>query len=210
MADFASIQENLVSGNEDEVMKIVKEEIDKGTPAKDLLNSGLIEGMDVVGQKMETGDLFIPEVLQSARVMASALEFLKPHLADDEMSVAGKVIIGTVEGDLHDIGKNLVIMMLESSGFEVFDLGVDVTPETFLKGIQEKQPNILALSALLTTTMKKMKATIDTITESGIRETVKIIVGGAPVTQAFADEIGADGYAADAGSASRIAKSLLR
>ena len=210
MADFILIKESLISGNQEEVMKLVEEGINQGLSAKDILNIGLIDGMDTVGQKMESGDLFIPEVLQCARAMATAVEYLKPHLAVDDMSAAGKVVIGTVEGDVHDIGKNLVIMMLESAGFEVFDLGVGVTPETFLKQVQEKKPDILALSALLTTTMKKMQVTIDAIAESGIRESIKVIVGGAPVTQAFADEIGADGYAADAGSASRIAKNLLQ
>ena len=144
----------------------------------------------------------------SAQAMAGVVEKLKPLLADDDIAASGKVVIGTVQGDLHDIGKNLVTMMIESAGFEVIDLGVDISPDQFIEAINSNKPNIVALSALLTTTMPMMKKTVETIVESGLRDQVKILVGGAPVTEAFADEIGADGYAADAGSASKLAKTL--
>jgi len=153
--------------------------------------------------------MFIPEVLMSAMAMGKAVEILKPLLGEDEASSAGHIVVGTVKGDLHDIGKNLVSMMVGSTGFEVTDLGVDVSPEDFVKAVQEKNATIVALSALLTTTMPMMKKTIDALRESGLSDQVKIMVGGAPVTQSFADEIGADGYAADAGSAAKLAKSYV-
>jgi 5-methyltetrahydrofolate--homocysteine methyltransferase len=164
--------------------------------------------MDIVGEKMESGDMFIPEVLMSAQAMSISVEILKPLLAEGESSSAGKVVIGTVKGDLHDIGKNLVVMMMESAGFEVIDLGVDVDPAKFVEAIKVNKPNIVGLSALLTTTMPMMKKSIQSIEESGLRDSLKIIVGGAPVNKAFADEIGADGYAPDAGSASKMAKAM--
>jgi len=167
--------------------------------------------MDIVGEKMETGDMFIPEVLRSAKVMGVAVEILKPLLGADDITGKGKVVIGTVKGDLHDIGKNLVSMMIESAGFEVSDLGADVPPKRFVEEINNrKNVDILCLSALLTTTMPMMKKTIDVLAENGLKDHVKIMVGGAPVTQKFADEIGADGYAPDAGSAVKLVKTLLQ
>jgi len=210
MSDLRRISEALVAMNEKKVKELVREALDKGVFAKEILNEGLIPGMDIVGEKMESGDMFIPEVLMSAKAMSAAVEILKPLLGDEGLTAAGKVVIGTVKGDLHDIGKNLVVMMLESAGFEVHNLGVDIGPEDFVKAIKEKEPNLLALSALLTTTMSMMKQTIDAVTESGLRERVKVMIGGAPVTQKFADEIGADGYAPDAGSANKLAKDLLQ
>ena len=210
MSDLRRISEALVAMNEKKVKELVREALDKGVLAKEILNEGLIPGMDIVGEKMESGDMFIPEVLMSAKAMSTAVEILKPLLGDEGLTAAGKVVIGTVKGDLHDIGKNLVVMMLESAGFEVHNLGVDIGPEDFVKAIKEKEPNLLALSALLTTTMSMMKQTIDAVTESGLRERVKVMIGGAPVTQKFADEIGADGYAPDAGSANKLAKALLQ
>lgn len=210
MSDLRRISEALVAMNEKKVKELVREALDKGVFAKEILNEGLIPGMDIVGEKMESGDMFIPEVLMSAKAMSAAVEILKPLLGDEGLTAAGKVVIGTVKGDLHDIGKNLVVMMLESAGFEVYNLGVDIGPEDFVKAIKEKEPNLLALSALLTTTMSMMKQTIDAVTESGLRERVKVMIGGAPVTQKFADEIGADGYAPDAGSANKLAKALLQ
>ncbi|MBU2453806.1 MAG: corrinoid protein [Proteobacteria bacterium] len=198
----------LISGDTEQVCTLVQKEIEKGTQASEILNIGLIAGMDIVGEKMQSGDMFIPEVLMSARSMNEAVAILKPLLTEDEMSTAGHIVIGTVKGDLHDIGKNLVSMMIESSGFEVTDLGVDVSPDAFVKAVQEKKATIVALSALLTTTMPMMQQTIDALVESGLRDKVKIIVGGAPVNQDFADKIGADGYAPDAGSASKLAKQL--
>jgi len=209
MTDFSDIVTALISGDEDKVCSLVQTEVDQGTNAGEILNTGLIKGMDTVGEKMQSGEMFIPEVLMSAMAMSKAVEILKPLLSEEDTASAGHVVVGTVKGDLHDIGKNLVIMMIESSGFEVTDLGVDVGPETFVKVVQEKNPMIVALSALLTTTMPMMKKTIEAIRESGAGDQVKIMVGGAPVTQAFADEIGADGYAADAGSAAKLAKSYV-
>ena len=154
--------------------------------------------------------MFIPEVLRSAKTMSAAIDILRPHLVEGDIRVIGKVIIGTVKGDLHDIGKNLVAMMLESAGFDVYNLGTDVSPDKFIEEVKDKDANMLCLSALLTTTMPMMKTTIDTLAESGIRDQVKVMIGGAPVTQDFADQIRADGYAHDAGSATRLAKALLQ
>jgi len=209
---FASkaIIDNLVGLNEPKVIELVRNALDEGVAAKEILNQGLIAGMDIVGEKMENEDMFIPEVLMAAKAMSSAIEILKPLLAEEDIRAMGKVIIGTVKGDLHDIGKNLVAMMVESAGFEVYDLGADILPDKFIQEIKEKDANILCMSALLTTTMPMMKNTIDALKESGLREQVKIMVGGAPVTQSFADEIGADGYAPDAGSAVKLAKELLQ
>jgi len=208
MSDLNAITETLITGDGDKLKELVQIALDAGTPANEILQQGLIVGMDIVGEKMECGDMFIPEVLMSAQAMSISVEILKPLLADGESASAGKVIIGTVKGDLHDIGKNLVVMMMQSAGFEVIDLGVDVEPEKFVEAIRENKPNIVGLSALLTTTMPMMKKSIESIEESGLRDSLKIIVGGAPVNQAFADEAGADGYAPDAGSASKMAKAM--
>lgn len=209
MSQYAEITEVLISGDGEKLKVLVQQAIDGGANAKEILNEGLIAGMDIVGDKMESGDMFIPEVLMSAQAMGMVMEIIKPLLADGESATVGKVIVGTVKGDLHDIGKNLVKMMMESAGFETIDLGVDIDPEDFVKAIKENEPNVVGLSALLTTTMPMMKKSIEAIEEAGLRDNLKIIVGGAPVNQEFADQIGADGYAADAGSASKLAKSLL-
>ncbi len=209
MSQLSAITETLIAGDGELLQQMVREALAGGVSASAILNDGLIAGMDIVGEKMESGDMFIPEVLMAAQAMGESVEVLKPLLADGESSKVGKVVLGTVKGDLHDIGKNLVKMMMESAGFETIDLGVDISPEDFVKAIVENQPDIVGLSALLTTTMPMMKRSIETIEESGLRKNLKIIVGGAPVNQAFADEIGADGYAPDAGSASKLAKNLL-
>jgi 5-methyltetrahydrofolate--homocysteine methyltransferase len=208
MSDLHAITETLITGDEDKLKELVQSALAAGTPANEILQKGLIVGMDIVGEKMETGEMFIPEVLMAAQAMSISVEILKPLLAEGEGTSAGKVIIGTVKGDLHDIGKNLVVMMMESAGFEVIDLGIDVDPATFVAAIKENKPSIVGLSALLTTTMPMMRKSIESIEESGLRDSLKIIVGGAPVNQAFADEIGADGYAPDAGSASKMAKAM--
>jgi len=208
MANLQEITETLISGDGDKLQELVRKELDAGTPANEILQKGLIVGMDIVGEKMETGDMFIPEVLMAAQAMSISVEILKPLLAEGEGASAGKVVIGTVKGDLHDIGKNLVVMMMESAGFEVIDLGVDVDPAKLVAAVKEHKPTIVGLSALLTTTMPMMKKSIESIEESGLREGLKIIVGGAPVNKAFADAIGADGYAPDAGSASKMAKAM--
>jgi 5-methyltetrahydrofolate--homocysteine methyltransferase len=209
MPDFNAIQEALVHCDKDKLLGLVNSELANNTPAADILNKGLIAGMDIVGEKMENGDMFIPEVLMSAMTMGECVAILKPLLGEGESGSGNNVIIGTVKGDLHDIGKNLVGMMLESAGLTVHNLGVDIGPEEFVAQIKEKDAKIVCLSALLTTTMPMMKSTVDAIVEAGLRDQVKIMVGGAPVTQAFADEIGADGFAPDAGSASRLAKTLV-
>ena len=210
MFDAKLIVDALVEYDQSRVLELVQDALDQGIAAKEILNQGLIAGMGVVGEKMENEEMFIPEVLMAAKSMSSALEILKPLLADEDMTAMGKVIIGTVKGDLHDIGKNLVAMMLESAGFEVYNLGVDISPDKFVEEINGKNAELVCLSALLTTTMPMMKQTIDALVESGLRTRVKIMVGGAPVTKNYANEIGADGYAPDAGSATKLAKALLQ
>ena len=209
MVDFNAMQDALVHCDRDKLEGLVNAAMAEGTPATDILNRGLIAGMDIVGDKMENGDMFIPEVLLAAKIMGGCVSILKPLLGDDESSEGASVIIGTVKGDLHDIGKNLVSMMMESGGMTVHNLGVDIAPEEFINQIKEKNAKIVCLSALLTTTMPMMKQTIEAIVQAGLKDQVKIMVGGAPVTQAFADEIGADGFAPDAGSASKLAKALV-
>lgn len=209
MSEISEITRTVMAGDAETLIALVNEALASGRAAQKILKNDLIVGMDLVGDKMGSGEMFIPEVLMSARAMGAAVEVLKPHLAEDESSSAGTIVIGTVKGDLHDIGKNLVAMMLESAGFEVVDLGVDVEPEIFVEAIKKNQPKVLGLSALLTTTMPMLKKTVEAIEASGVRENIKILIGGAPVNQAFADEIGADGYAPDAGSASKMAKTII-
>ncbi len=209
MTDFNAMADALVSCDSGKLTDLVNDALAQDTPASEILNNGLIAGMDVVGEKMEAGDMFIPEVLMAAQAMGECVTILKPLLGEEESSEGANVIIGTVKGDLHDIGKNLVAMMMESTGLEVHNLGVDIPPENFVSQIKEKNAQIVCLSALLTTTMPMMKQTVDAIVESGLRDQVKILVGGAPVTQSFADEIGADGFAADAGAASKLVKSMI-
>jgi 5-methyltetrahydrofolate--homocysteine methyltransferase len=208
MAELGQIKEALIKCDEATLTALVKEAMGQGIAAKEILNDGLIAGMDVIGERMETGEMFIPEVLMSANVMASAVAILKPELAAAGVTATGKVVFGTVKGDLHDIGKNLVIMMLESAGFDVIDLGTDVEPEKFAAAVAENRPNLVGLSALLTTTMGMIRTTIEALREQGLRDQVKIMVGGAPINRKFAEDVGADGYAPDAGSAARLAKSL--
>jgi 5-methyltetrahydrofolate--homocysteine methyltransferase len=181
----------------------------KGIPPGEILDEGLIKGMDVVGEKFKNGEFFIPEVLLAARVMHAGMDILKPALVSSGVEPVGKVVLGTVKGDLHDIGKNLVAMMLEGAGFEVIDLGIDVPPEKFVEAVRNDGACIRAMSALLTTTMTAMKTTLEALQEAGIRDDVMAMIGGAPVTQDYADEIGADGYARDAASAIDKAKKLM-
>ena len=187
----------------------VQAALDAGTPAGEILNNGCIAAMAEVGRLFEEGEMFVPEMLIAARAMQAGMNILKPHLAEGEIVSAGKAIIGTVAGDLHDIGKNLVGMMMEGAGFEVVDLGTDVSADDFVAAVKEHAPDLIGMSALLTTTMPSMTATVEALTEAGLRDSVKVLIGGAPVTQAFADEIGADGFAPDASSATRKAKALL-
>jgi len=187
----------------------VKAALAAHVPAEDILKKACIPAMGEVGRLFEEGEKFVPEMLISARAMQTAVRLLKPLLAQANVQSAGKVIVGTVQGDLHDIGKNLVGMMMEGSGFEVVDLGTDVTPAKFVDAVRQHKPQVMGMSALLTTTMPSMKNCIEALKEAGLRERVKVLIGGAPVTQAYADQIGADGYAPDASSAARAAKILL-
>ena len=206
---MSKVFDGIVSGDQDQVSENVQLALDEGISARTILNEGLIAAMEEVGDLFERSEFYVPEMLIAARAMKSGLEILRPELMDDEVQAAGSVIIGTVQGDLHDIGKKLVAIMLEGAGFEVQDLGVDVPPEDFLQAIKNGQANIVALSALLTTTMAQMEATIQAIQEAGLRDRVKLMVGGAPVTEDFAQQIGADGFAPDASLAVKLAKSLV-
>lgn len=183
--------------------------LDVGLAPNIILNEGMIPAMAEVGQLFEEGEYFVPEMLVSARAMQAGLVILKPHLVASGVEPIGKVVIGTVQGDMHDIGKNLVTMMLEGAGFEVIDLGVDVKPENFITSVRDNKPQVVAMSALLTTTMPKMEFTLDAMRDAGVLENVKVMVGGAPVTAEFAEKIGANGYASDASQAATLAKSLL-
>jgi 5-methyltetrahydrofolate--homocysteine methyltransferase len=202
------IYQAVLEGDLDTTVKEVKVALESNVPAPEILQRGLIASMSEVGRLFEEGEYYVPEMLVAARAMQAGLEILKPVLVEAGVEPVGKVVIGTVKGDLHDIGKNLVSMMLEGAGFAVRDLGVDVAPEKFVAAVQEGT-DILGLSALLTTTMPSMVNTIQAIEQAGLRNRVKIIVGGAPVTADYAKSIGADGYAADAGQAAKLAKSLI-
>jgi 5-methyltetrahydrofolate--homocysteine methyltransferase len=208
MAILEELREAMVDGQAKQAVAKVSEGLAEGMDAGTLLRDGLIAGMAEVGQLYENGDIFVPEMLVAARAMSAALEVLKPHLVEEGVESSGKVAIGTTQGDLHDIGKNLVAMMLEGSGFEIVDLGVDVPADKFIEAIREGA-SVVAMSALLTTTMTNMQTAIEAIKEAGLREQVRIIIGGAPITKAYADEIGADGYAEDASSAVRLVKEVL-
>jgi 5-methyltetrahydrofolate--homocysteine methyltransferase len=205
--DLKPIFENVIAGQTEAVESDVKAALAAGVEAGTILNEALIAAMDEVGRRFEDGDFFVPEMLISARAMQAGLALLKPHLAATDIKAAGKVAIGTVKGDLHDIGKNLVAMMLEGAGFEIVDLGVDVAPEAFVEAVQGGA-NLIGMSALLTTTMSNMSATIEALKTAGLRDKVKVMVGGAPVTEDFAKSIGADAFAPDASSATRIARQL--
>jgi 5-methyltetrahydrofolate--homocysteine methyltransferase len=204
-----AIYESVVEGDNAGVQANVKAALASGMAAGTILTDGLIAGMAEVGRLFEEGEYFVPEMLIAARAMKSAMAILKPLLSAGEVGAAGKVIIGTVKGDLHDIGKNLVSLMLEGAGFQVIDLGSDVSADKFVEAAKEHAPHIVAMSALLTTTMVNMRGAITALEEAGLRSQLKIMIGGAPVTEAFAQQIGADGYAADASRAVATAKSLL-
>jgi 5-methyltetrahydrofolate--homocysteine methyltransferase len=204
-----SIQENVINGQKAPVESLVRQALDAKLPPDEILNTGLIAAMKEVGARFEAGDFYVPEMLIAARAMQAGLAILKPHLVSGGVQSAGRVVIGTVKGDLHDIGKNLVSMMLEGAGFEIVDLGTDVPPEKFIAAIKENSAGLLGMSALLTTTMSNMKLVLTALKEAGVREQVKVMIGGAPVTESFAKEIGADGYAPDASRAVTLAKSLM-
>ena len=187
----------------------MQQALDDGTEAPDILTNGLIAGMEIVGRRFKAGEMFLPEVLLSASVMHQSLDLINPLLAKSGHKVLGRIVIGTVAGDIHDIGKKIVAFLLEGTGYEVFDLGVDVKPDEFAQAVVEHSPDIVAMSALLTTTMPYMGTTIELLKEKGLREKLKIIVGGAPISEQFASSIGADGYALEAGSAVELVKKLM-
>lgn len=205
MSLLNEISEMLQKGKRKQVAALCQQAIDEGMPAADILQNGLLAGMDVIGVKFKANEIFVPQVLVAARAMKAGSEVLKPHLAGEDVEEKGKVIIGTVKGDLHDIGKNLVAMMIEGKGFEVVDLGVDVEPQKFIEAAINEGSNIIVCSALLTTTMPVMKEVVEAAEEAGIRDKVKILVGGAPVTPEFAESIGADAYTEDGPSAAEKA-----
>ncbi len=206
---FGKIAEKLITGKEDEVKSLVKEALDKDANPREILDNGLLAGMDVVGKRFKDGDMFIPEVIQSARCMHGSMDILNPLFAEGDAADAGTVVIGTVEGDIHDIGKNIVAMMLQGVGFKVIDLGTNIKPQDFVKAVKEHNADIVGMSALLTTTMPKMEKTIEALEEAGVRDQVKIMIGGAPVTQNFVEKIGGDAYGANAAIASEKAKALV-
>ena len=208
MADLSALAENLINGKAQEVAELTKKALDDGVPPGEILNGGLIKGMGVVGERFKNNEFYVPEVLIAARAMHAGMDILKPALAESGVQPIGTVLLGTVKGDLHDIGKNLVAMMLEGAGFEVIDLGIDVPPEKFVEAVKAGG-DVIAMSALLTTTMTAMKVTLDALEEAGVKDKIKTMIGGAPVTQNYADEIGADGYARDAASAADKAKELM-
>jgi len=207
MADVTTISENLQKGKAAEVAELVQQAIDEKVPVKKILDEGLLHGMGVIGGKFKKNEVYVPEVLIAARAMNAGMKVLEPLLAKEGIEPVGKVVLGTVKGDLHDIGKNLVGMMFKGGGFEVVDLKIDVAAEQFVEAAKESGAKLIGLSALLTTTMPEMKNVVEKAKAAGVD--AKIIIGGAPVTQAYADEIGADGYAPDAASAVDVGKELL-
>jgi len=209
MAKYQELADSILTGNNVKSKEITQDLVGKGIDPVEILNEGLIAGMDVVGKKFKANEMYIPEVLIAARAMHAAMDILKPLLSESGAPSKGTAVIGTVQGDLHDIGKNLVSMMLEGAGFNVVDIGVDIPPEKFVEAVNSNKANILGLSALLTTTMPAMKEIIEEVRKDGNAKSVKIIIGGAPVTQEYADSIGADGYAADASTAVEISEKLL-
>lgn len=208
MADLKAIADNVIKGQAPKVKELVQKAIDEKVAVKDILEQGLIAGMGYIGEKFKKNEVYVPEVLIAARAMKAGMELLKPLLVKADIKPLGIVVVGTVKGDLHDIGKNLVSMMLEGAGFKVVDIGIDASPEKFISAIKENSANIVAMSALLTTTMVSMKTTVDEFKKAGI--VAKTMIGGAPVTQSYADEIGANGYAPDAASAVDKAKELTK
>ncbi|TET46782.1 cobalamin-binding protein [Candidatus Aerophobetes bacterium] len=210
MVELKEIAEKLIGGKADEVHSLVKRALDEGQDVSKILNEGLVAGMSVVGDKFKKNEFYVPEVLIAARAMKAGMGLIRPILMERNIKGLGTVLLGTVRGDLHDIGKNLVGMMLEGAGFEVIDLGVDVSSEKFIQVAKEKDANLVGLSALLTTTMLSMKDVVGAVQKEGLKGKVKVIIGGAPVTQDYANEIGADGYAPDAASAADKAKELLK
>jgi 5-methyltetrahydrofolate--homocysteine methyltransferase len=209
MSTLEDLRQNVIAGNVPGTASSLRQAMDEGLPAETILNEGLIAAMSRVGKLFEEGECFVPDMLVAARAMKKALELLRPALLAANVRALGTVVVGTVHGDLHDIGKNLVATMMEGAGFEVIDLGADVAPEAFVEAVKRHRPALLGLSALLTTTMPKMKATIEALRAAGVRDGVKVMIGGAPVTEGFAQEIGADVYAPDASAAAARARQVI-
>ena len=208
--EWSAIGDALYAGRVDGVAALVRKALEEGYSPPEVLNEGLLPGMDRVGRDFKADVLFLPEVLIAAKAMHAGMELLAPLLSETDRAGLGTFLIGTVQGDLHDIGKNLVVMMLQGAGIEVIDLGIDVSAKGFVEEIRKHRPQIVGMSALLTTTMGQMKTTLQTLEEAGLRDSIKVMIGGAPVTQEFADEIGADGYGSDAVSAVELARAWLQ
>jgi 5-methyltetrahydrofolate--homocysteine methyltransferase len=209
MTLFEELSDAVYDGNKDVVVTLVKQGLKDGFSAQDILDKGLLDGMTKLGVQFKNNEVFIPEVLVAAHALNSGTDILKERLVEEGLEAIGKVVIATVAGDLHDIGKNLVKLMMEAAGFEIIDLGVDVSPDKIVEAVKEYHPDIVALSALLTTTMEQQGAAIEALKEAGIRESVKVMIGGAPITEAFAEKIGADAFTADAATAAERAKELV-
>lgn len=209
MVNFIEIKEMTMIGEQDRVKELTQEAIKQGVDAEQIIQESFISAMGIVGDKFGAGEIYIPEMLRAARAMKCGMEILRPLLVGNKVQTLEKVVIGTVKGDMHDIGKNLVAMMLEGSGFEVIDLGIDIPANNFVDAVKQYGPRFLAMSALLTTTMEQMKVVVDALQEAGLRQGVKVFVGGAPVTQGFADEIGVDGFGINAGQAAELMKKML-
>ena len=209
MADMSLIAQAIDRGDQDKTIELTRAALDDGANPQDIISKGLQAGMAAVGEKFSSGEYFLPDMLMAARAMKAALEVLKPVLEETGIPTIGKVVIGTVEGDMHDIGKNVVATFLSGNGFEVFDLGLNVSAKQFVDEVKEKKPDILGMSALLTTTMPVMGKVIKALEDGGLRSSVKVVVGGAPVTQDYANYIGADGYAHDGGRAAPMCKQLI-
>ena len=209
MVNLDDISKALQGGDAEKVSELVRQALQEDIVPKKILEEGLIQGMSIIGEKFKKNEVYVPEVLIAARAMHAGMDVLKPKLTETGVKNIGKVVMGTVKGDLHDIGKNLVRMMLEGAGFEVIDLGVDVSEEKFVEAVKAHQPNIVGMSALLTTTMVNMPEVIKALEAAGLRDKVRVMVGGAPITQNYADQIGADGYSPDAASAADKAKAFL-
>ena len=210
MADLSELYDAILTGNAPKAEEVTKAALEEKTDPTELLSKYMIPAMDEVGKRFECNEYFVPELLIAARAMKVAMKLMAPALSEAGAVAAGRVVIGTVQGDLHDIGKNLVASMLEGAGFDVVDLGVDVSPEKFVEAAQEQEGSLVALSALLTTTMTKMKAVVEQLEAAGVRDKFKVIIGGAPITQQYADEIGADGYSDNASAAVALARELVR
>jgi len=209
MASFDGLKEAVIEGDIESTASIINELLDSGSPPLDIINQGLVSGMNTVGERFRDGDMYLPEVLMSARAVSTGMDAVRPLISIDDVPPKGTVVIATVKGDLHEIGKNLVAMILETGGFTVINLGVDVPPENFIKAVKDHNPKFVCMSSLLTTTMMSMKDTIDLLISEGLRDSVKVFVGGAPISKEFADRIGADGYGADAMATKEICLKMI-